>query len=313
MTDEQRARQLAGLVKRNREDSPLRKHRFDEHYFDIIDAPEKAYWLGFIAGDGMVAKGGLTIGLAARDIGHLESFAAALRLTAPVRRGVATVKGKDYPNATLIATSWRMVEALAAHGIHPRKSLTLEPWEGQADLMPHYWRGLVDADGSIATGRDWSIGLVGTKAVVSAFGEWANAITPLTAKARPNKGIWRFVVGGRLGAQAVARVLYEGAPVALARKADKAALLIASGPNRCGTPEVRARISATLKGRPPSQANRDAHGTPEARERARQRALGRKASEETKQKMRESHRLRRDARILAEMQAHLAEGVSDAT
>ena len=36
----------AHLVKLNRENSPRRKYTFDEHYFDAIDTPEKAYWLG---------------------------------------------------------------------------------------------------------------------------------------------------------------------------------------------------------------------------------------------------------------------------
>ena len=27
----------------------MRKYNFNEHYFDIIDCQEKAYWLGFFA------------------------------------------------------------------------------------------------------------------------------------------------------------------------------------------------------------------------------------------------------------------------
>lgn len=29
----------------------MRKYNFNEHYFDIIDCQEKAYWLGFFAFD----------------------------------------------------------------------------------------------------------------------------------------------------------------------------------------------------------------------------------------------------------------------
>lgn len=300
MTAEQRARQMAGLVKRNRENSPRRKYTFDQRYFKEIDTPEKAYWLGFIAGDGTVAQGGVTIALKASDANHLRLLAQALQSDAPVRYYVAKVAGKEYPTAKFSATSWRMVDDLAGHGIHPRKSHTLEPWRGPADLMPHYWRGLVDADGYIGKEPDWGMGLVGTLAVVTAFGKWVVEVEPsVTAQPRPNKSIWRFTVGGRVNTQPVVRALYLPGDVALPRKAERAAALIASGPTLRGTDEWKANLSAKLKGRAPSQANRDAHGTPEARERARQRGLGRVHSEETRRKMSESHQRRIAAERLA--------------
>ena len=33
-----------------------RRYSLDEHYFDVIDTPEKAYWLGFIGADGCVQQ-----------------------------------------------------------------------------------------------------------------------------------------------------------------------------------------------------------------------------------------------------------------
>lgn len=293
---EQRQIRMAGLIRSNRENSPRRLYRFDEHYFDAIDTPEKAYWLGFIAGDGAITNGGLRISLAEKDSEHLVSLSGALQSPVPLRRYLATLKGKQYPCATFRATSWRMVEALASHGIHPRKSLTLEPWDGPAELMPHYWRGLVDADGHIGAAPHWGIQLVGTKSVVTAFREWALSIEPsVVATARPHKAIWRFSVGGRVNSQPVARALYLPGFIALPRKAERAAALIASGPAIRGTEAWRENLRMKMKGRVPSQANRDAHSTPEARERARQRGLGRVASEETRRKMSESHRRRIEA------------------
>ena len=34
----------------------MKKYNFDEHYFDVIDCQEKAYWLGFICADGYIGK-----------------------------------------------------------------------------------------------------------------------------------------------------------------------------------------------------------------------------------------------------------------
>ena len=110
----------------------------------------------------------------------------------------AKLNGKTYPNARLTLTSWRMLEALARLGIVPRKSATLKPWDGPADLMPHYWRGLVDADGHISLDPTWELGLVGTEAVVTAFGAWAKSVEPsIGAQANPHKAIWKFVVGSK--------------------------------------------------------------------------------------------------------------------
>lgn len=58
------------------------------------------------------------------------------------------------------------------------------------------------------------------------------------------------------------------------------------------SPETKARISANLKGRTPSLSNRESHKTPEAREQARKRAVGRVHSAETRQKMSQSHKAR---------------------
>lgn len=35
---------------------PKKNRRFDDHYFDIIDSPDKAYWLGLIYADGWVTS-----------------------------------------------------------------------------------------------------------------------------------------------------------------------------------------------------------------------------------------------------------------
>ncbi len=234
------------MVKYGRENPTARKYSLDQHFFDVIDTPAKAYWLGFTAGDGCIADGALVIALAARDAGHLHSFAADLQATNPVRLGTTTIKGRTYRRATLALHSWRLVEALARHGILPCKSATVEPWDGPAHLMPHYWRGLVDADGHIVLGPDWELGLVGTESVVTAFGEWARSAEPLIgAQAHPHKAIWKFAVGGRILARTVAQALYEDAATALPRKAKRAAALIATGPR---PPRIRGTVSMDADG-----------------------------------------------------------------
>ena len=69
-----------------------RLHFFNENYFDKIDAPDKAYWLGFMFADGSVGTNRFDtqISLAIKDIGHLHKFLECLDYSGPgaVRTGV---------------------------------------------------------------------------------------------------------------------------------------------------------------------------------------------------------------------------------
>lgn len=55
------------------------KYTYNSNYFNVIDTPEKAYWLGFIAADGCVSinsktnSGELTIKLQISDNDHLKN------------------------------------------------------------------------------------------------------------------------------------------------------------------------------------------------------------------------------------------------
>lgn len=72
------------------------------------------------------------------------------------------------PNANLSVGSRRLADALIGLGIGPRKSATQEPWNGPEDLMPHYWRGLFDGDGSLArkSADLWTVFLCGSEPCV---------------------------------------------------------------------------------------------------------------------------------------------------
>lgn len=207
----------------------------DEHYFDGIDTPDKAYWLGFIAGDGYVRedRGVLMVRLAMSDAPHLIKLRAALGSSTPIRNYQST-HGKNVGGwcAGLYVCSMPLVRALAAHGVVQAKSLILQPWSGPAELMRHYWRGLIDADGTImAVPNQWQISLVGSRSVVHAFADWVRSLIPETTAQPAQVGnIWRFCVRGRVRCRAIARVLYEDCPTALDRKKARAEALVAAGP-----------------------------------------------------------------------------------
>ena len=211
-----------------------RRYDLDDGFFDSIDTPAKAYWLGFITADGCIrtdhGKNVVQVKLMASDAGHLEKLKAAVDVQRPLK--YAPRSGIAGPTAVLQVTSPPMVAALATLGITPRKSMTVQPWIGPADLMPHYWRGLFDGDGCISreTARNkWALTLCGSLPCVEAFAGWARDASGACSTPYSHSNIWYWKVSGLARPQALARALYANADrsVVLDRKLARALELLA--------------------------------------------------------------------------------------
>jgi len=206
-------------------------------FFDRIDAPEKAYWLGFLSADGcMVATpehpegSHISVRLALRDKGHLVKLKEALKATAGVHEGLSNGFGIPKRSANLNVGSRRLVEALLALGMGPRKSATQEPWGGPADLMPHYWRGLFDGDGSLAkkTETQYGLFLCGSEPCVRGFKAWAHEVCGTNAEPYFKTGCWYVSISGRHQVAKLVRAMYAGALVSLDRKQERADAILAA-------------------------------------------------------------------------------------
>ena len=134
-----------------------RKYTLDEHYFDKIDSPNKAYILGLLYADGSNCKSKYTIRIqlqeSDRDI--LEKIRKELNYTKELRYVDCSkrVYGNGYVSKNLYSLdiySKHMCNTLENIGMIPNKSLTLTfPNCITDDLMPHFIRGYLDGDGHI--------------------------------------------------------------------------------------------------------------------------------------------------------------------
>jgi transposase-like protein len=207
-------------------------------YFDVIDTPGKAYWLGFLSADGCMITTArrpegdhLGVQLAKLDIAHLHKLKETLAASGSVRSYTQPEapgrKARDF--SVLDVYSRQLADSLLALGIGPRKSATVEPWDGPAGLMPHFWRGLFDGDGSLAIKGDrlWTCFLCGSEACVRAFKAWAHEICGTDAEPYFKTGCWYVSIAGRHQVRAMASALYRDAPVSLDRKQERAALIMA--------------------------------------------------------------------------------------
>lgn len=124
-----------------------RKYKFDSSYFDKIDCYEKAYWLGFIAGDGGVVGNALIFNLSASDQHLLEKFKRDIK---------SEHKIKSYRDGfvTFTIRSKKLVESLKELNIGPNKSKTLSLSSKVPDqYLNAYLLGLFDADGCFNVDR----------------------------------------------------------------------------------------------------------------------------------------------------------------
>lgn len=116
-----------------------------EDYFQEINTPEKAYWLGVIWSDGHINS--RTCTLALKDTEHVIAF----------RSAVASKHKLSYLDngmAKVRICNPRFTQHLIDHGCHDRKSYTIQ-WPSLLPdhLASHFLRGVFDGDGTIGPTR----------------------------------------------------------------------------------------------------------------------------------------------------------------
>ena len=63
-----------------------RKYFYNDNYFEQIDSEEKAYWVGFLYGDGHISDHTVYLCLQTRDKGHIIKFLKAINAdTVPIK------------------------------------------------------------------------------------------------------------------------------------------------------------------------------------------------------------------------------------
>lgn len=133
-----------------------RKYSLNEHYFDKIDTPNKAYILGFLYADGYneESKSTICLSLQESDKEILERIRIELNsekeLDYILQEQRISSNGYHYNNMyKLILYSTHMSKMLANWGVVKNKSLILEyPNFLCNNLESHFIRGYFDGDGS---------------------------------------------------------------------------------------------------------------------------------------------------------------------
>jgi transposase len=123
----------------------------NEKYFDIIDTEKKAYSLGWIMADGNVSvyngQYSLKLNISADDRELIDGFLNEIEANYKVS---IKQSNKGGLSAYVSITSKHMVQALIQLGVVPRKSGKEVVPDIDEELMPHFFRGYFDGDGTVS-------------------------------------------------------------------------------------------------------------------------------------------------------------------
>jgi len=188
-------------------------------FFAEIDTPEKAYVLGFTVADGSIHKNGKCVTFAVKesDAAILRAIADAAGCDAPLypKVGKNGFGGVDRRQKVLNLSGRKLVDDLAALGVHANKSLTATYPAIQPHLERHMIRGLWDGDGWVGK-RQFS--LIGTDAVTAGVAEAVERHTGHRLASSRSNGFPR--VQGSRRDLAVMQWMYRDVSISLERKAE---------------------------------------------------------------------------------------------
>ena len=132
---------------------PDGKKEVNSHYFDIIDTPEKAYWLGMMYADGYVDESSNGFELCLKDKEHIEKFKDTLQSKHKINKKTIEKCNNICEAYRINIRDKQIVSSLVKHGCFQSKSYDIQfPTEEQVPkhLMRHFIRGFFDGDGDIS-------------------------------------------------------------------------------------------------------------------------------------------------------------------
>jgi hypothetical protein len=198
-----------------------------------LTRPDHAYFFGFVQGDGSLYrnkdnpnKGRLSIELSLRDQDIVFRFKAMFPESTITYRRRATNFAEDYQSIVWTMCRQEFREDIEACGVPVgKKSFVVRPPDVPFSV-PDYWRGVVDADGSIGitkAGVPFVSLITVSEAIARAFESFLQTITGKEKHTNRNTRDQAFnIMVTREDAMAVAKTLYPEGCLALDRKAAKA-------------------------------------------------------------------------------------------
>jgi hypothetical protein len=204
--------------------------------FEKIDTEEKAYWLGFLYADGCIYSGGIRVALSIIDKNHIEKLHKFFNKKGKIsflKEKPFNSKNKEYICKAQIVYDLNDVETLeilSKYGFCKNKTqygkldLTLIPFE----LEKHFWRGMIDGDGSIYFNKNTKRGgmqLTGSYDSLLHFQKFIKNNLNRDKNITKDKNIFTIKIRENLSKD-LCNLLYSDCSIYLKRKYEKALIFI---------------------------------------------------------------------------------------
>lgn len=195
-----------------------RKYTIDEHYFDEIDTPNKAYILGILYADGTNDEcGRIALSLQERDIDILQKIQKEIGSNEPLNYREFKKVNENWSN------QWRMFinnkhisNTLSKYGVVKNKTFVVEyPRWLDDSLHSHFIRGMIDGDGSITQNY---ISLAGTYDICYIAGEILKDKCDIQYTIYASNNIYSLRIYRKIDRIKVLSFLYKDADLFLNRK-----------------------------------------------------------------------------------------------
>ena len=212
-------------------------YEYNENYFNTIDTPDKAYWLGFIYADGYITKsthGSNVFGITLAEIEPLKKLnkcmESNMRIRPYTKTGGFKTESTEYK---LTFCNDKVVSDLEKWGCVENKTFKLKfPEFLDKDLIPHFVRGYFDGDGSVflyvqkTKTKDYvnlGITICGTESYLKEFAKACNLPENVVYKdKRKDTDCWSIKLVSNLRCLTFYHFMYNDAgKLCLQRKRDK--------------------------------------------------------------------------------------------
>lgn len=147
------------------------KRKINENYFEKIDCPKKAYWLGFIAADGYINKDNTKLSICIKDLEILEKF----KKDTETDYAISEIKNYDkrtnktYEEYSIQISNKKFIKWIVEHGITHEKTDFIDINKINMNYFSYFVAGLFDGDGSISICKNGTIkcSLITTEEILS--------------------------------------------------------------------------------------------------------------------------------------------------
>jgi len=188
-------------------------------YFENINKSEKAYWLGFITGDGCIHKGGVRIKLNKDDISHIKRFKKDIESG----HKITDVNSENCKQINI--TRVEIADDLKELGLPENKTYkNISIPDVPKKYMSHYIRGLFDADGSVYKSKAYNGGsfvITGTEKIINEVNDIISNLIGHSNKVGRDSNSYELRYGAKDDLEKIYSYFYNNADRWMKRKRTK--------------------------------------------------------------------------------------------